>query len=952
MSLSLPLVVAESIKDLTQSTIRHYIPLRGSIEGSFGETHLIFTADGSLIASSKTSALGAMETLELDGQFLPELVSDRWGDALAVRGSDGAQYGIQLDSLGRDQALEGLASLYRQRQAWRHLAKVLEKQAAACYDDDTRNALSLELARLHRIEFGQPGVARDVYERILRHQPGHAAALSELMELFRSGFDLERTGRDLPGLLEAQERWDDLLFARGVLVECFEDRQERLHERMELAAHAWHRASDATTAIAAAGAALCEAPSLSSAWELLDTIPTDEDSDRLTSEMLSCLTALIDDEPERVQIEVLTRQGRLLSRLGRRDASEDTWRRVLKFGLPAAREAFDALYDISRGRGDSAGLVELIDLELALPLPVDRQLELWCDRGALAATLGDAASAQEAFRAALNLFGEHRPALEGLVDLYQRSGAATDLYDVTLKLSEIELEAAKRVELAKSMARLAGGPLQDANRAIADWYRVRSIAPDDEEMIVELPELLRKAGRLEELAGVFADRIGHGGRSAEERDRLRRQLARLYQNELEAADRAEHVWSAVLESVQGRDEEALSALADIRQADQDLTGAKGYLERLVEVLAGTRQHDVMRRLAVVCEELGDLTEALELWTQLHRHLPADLGVVEAIVRVAPLTGQWEPALSAQRQRVSAAAEGRQRGERLIELARMLEKSAPAATSTAHLIEAEGALVQAALATGIDQREVALTRLSVLEKLERWPEQVQVITRSILPTATDAAQRQRWLDEALTLYAGRLGTPQAAVGLAVEWIHDMAAAPDRCRRVSEFALKAGGAAFANLLNACNQLPTQSASEIVKELLATARSEASDKALVDIGNWYFDHGELAIAEDCFMAALSAGDRSGKALHGFVRTMLAAERGAQALLHLDKWIDTLARSDGAAWRTKLLIAAKDVCSETGDIGGLKRYESLLYTRRRVVLGTLVFGALLLGGLWFWWL
>ena len=170
MNVTLPWVVAEAIRPHTEAPVEHYIPLRGSVEGSFGETHLVLTTHGSMLAVSKTSALGAMETLMLDGQVLPEWVSDRWGDALAVHDLGGKRYTVQLDSLGRDQALAALAHLYRCRMAWRHLARVLEKQIEASYDDDKRHALALELARLQRLEFGQRQQARDVYEQILLHR--------------------------------------------------------------------------------------------------------------------------------------------------------------------------------------------------------------------------------------------------------------------------------------------------------------------------------------------------------------------------------------------------------------------------------------------------------------------------------------------------------------------------------------------------------------------------------------------------------------------------------------------------------------------------------------------------------------------------------------------------------------------------------------------------------------
>ncbi len=180
----LSLAVQEALPQLAEDPAAAHVPLRGSLEGSFGETHLVFTAAGRLYAASKTSALAPFEATELDASHIPRLVSDRWGDALQVVDSAGAVGTIQLDSLARERTLQRLAALYRERGAWDELAQTLRLRIEATYDTHQRDVLQLEHASLMATQLGRPEEALAVYERILLHEPEQAVALEGLTRLF------------------------------------------------------------------------------------------------------------------------------------------------------------------------------------------------------------------------------------------------------------------------------------------------------------------------------------------------------------------------------------------------------------------------------------------------------------------------------------------------------------------------------------------------------------------------------------------------------------------------------------------------------------------------------------------------------------------------------------------------------------------------------------------------
>jgi len=930
---AIPLAVSQALPHLEADPAKAYVPLRGSMEGSFGETHLIFATSGRLYAVTKTSALGSFETVELDGREIPRLVVDRWGDSLRVIDLDGTAHAIQLDSLSRDRTLESLGQLYRDHQAWDALAQVLAQRIEASYDTHTRTTLGLELAELQRTLLGQPAEARAVYERILLHEPEHGQALAGLTELFLDGFEIERTGTGLAERHEAMDQWAAALLVREIMVEFIEGPQARLSARIALADAFERRLDDHDRALAAVGAAVCEAPSDQAAWDVMETVGAQVEDAELARDIFACAATVCGDESPEVQARLLQRLGERLLQTGQQGDAKSVFHQLVGLGMPHASPGLQALGALYEARQDWQGLLGVWHAELDFEPALDRQVALWTAIGQTQLhAVGDLTAAETAFTTALSLFAEHLPALEGLRPIYAHQGRHEDQFQLLRRLVDLELRAPERVALVKEMAQLALEQLRDAERAIECWFKVRAIAPDDPDLIEQLTFLLRSAERFEELAGVLADRLGHGGRSVAERDTLRRRLARLYQNELASPARSETVWLSLLDAAEVPDPEALEAMANLKEAGGDRGAAREYLEQLVDVLPEGQSLGVLRRLAALCEADDEPIAALNAWLQIRQQQPEVAEVLVSVARLAALVGEKALAVATQRDLLELPSEERVHGERLLTLVALLRELAEGSQEREILLDEAQACVTIAIHVLPGNVGAARTHVALLEDLERWAELAMAIADELLPLVTDPAERRVLLERALNLARVEVGDTMMGVTLASRFAADVVGHEDLERLAADMAVETMH--VLELLDAAEREVRGSIASLVGALTLAAETAHSPGVLTWLGEWYFDHGDTEAAVHCFGDALGFGERTGRALAGFTRTLINAGRPHVVLNRLQTYIDNPSDDGGAQWRAALFNACADAAVAKGDVEQAERYRRQANRGTRILL------------------
>jgi serine/threonine protein kinase/lipopolysaccharide biosynthesis regulator YciM len=136
-----------------------------------------------------------------------------------------------------DDALDGMAKLYRRAQQWQELGQVLLRRAdRAGTPADARNFRS-EAADLLETRLGDPERARDLYEQIFNEDPGHQKTSEALLRIYQKLEDHAGYAKLLERKAEAL-RGDERTETLCKIAELYEDRLGDLAEatrRYELA---------------------------------------------------------------------------------------------------------------------------------------------------------------------------------------------------------------------------------------------------------------------------------------------------------------------------------------------------------------------------------------------------------------------------------------------------------------------------------------------------------------------------------------------------------------------------------------------------------------------------------------------------------------------------------------------------------------------------------------------
>jgi tetratricopeptide (TPR) repeat protein len=88
-------------------------------------------------------------------------------------------------------ALRGLADIYRKAQQWPELGMVLTTRADAAATPEEARDLRCDAAEILEVQLSDVGGARDLYEQILREDPGHARASEALARIYGQTGDHE-----------------------------------------------------------------------------------------------------------------------------------------------------------------------------------------------------------------------------------------------------------------------------------------------------------------------------------------------------------------------------------------------------------------------------------------------------------------------------------------------------------------------------------------------------------------------------------------------------------------------------------------------------------------------------------------------------------------------------------------------------------------------------------------
>ncbi len=273
-----------------------------------------------------------------------------------------------------------------------------------------------------------------------------------------------------------------------------------------------------------------------------------------------------------------------------------------------------ALEDIRRAPGRERELVHTLRTRARLETDLETKRALLREAKALAeGPVGDRDLAEAMLR---DLLAEDEGDLWALEELTKVRGAAGDDAEVVtllLRRAELVVDGAQALSLRHEAARVLVEKVKDSARAISLYEEILDAEPADAEAAGALRRLYAEAGRDKELAKLLSKLVDVVS-TADERARLRLELAKLQAERFRAPDDAVETLRAILDEEPSHAEAVLTLSQLYEQTGRDAELAellKAQLDAARDRGDGTTELGLLVRLGEVQEgRLGDVGAAL------------------------------------------------------------------------------------------------------------------------------------------------------------------------------------------------------------------------------------------------------------------------------------------------------------------------------------------------------
>jgi len=498
--------------------------------------------------------LGRVAKIQEDQLHDPEEAITAWLEVLERDGED-------------VRALNELARLYRASERWADLLDIHERQAML-YEGPAQTDLQIAIARLLAGPLSRPIEALDRWAMVLREDPQHATALAAVEAALQDD-DLRVAAADILRPVYAASGQEARIAQLSLLQsEWTDDATTKLRALIEVAQIREHRLGDVAGAfdiyLQALRAAATE-PELQSVLA---------ETERLAGDLgreADLIEVYRDVAPDVLDAEI---QRRLyldiadLARAVRRDheLAREYYQKVLD-SVPDDRRALEALEGIYRETGAEERLVEVLLRQAELATDVNAKVTELVEAAGLYASLKRPDDSIMTWEQVLEIAPERADAiyaLEGLYNQQRRWHDLVDLYERRLGfVTSIEEAVALRVQLGdlheqqlhdvdgaieNYTAALTGNPRQPQAIAALERYL------NDPDARVQAAEVLEPiyAGsqRWHDLIRIYEAKL-EGSTDPDERLRVTRFVARLYEDSLEDFENALRWYTKVFREAPG-----------------------------------------------------------------------------------------------------------------------------------------------------------------------------------------------------------------------------------------------------------------------------------------------------------------------------------------------------------------------------------------------------------------
>ncbi|MCO5166416.1 MAG: hypothetical protein M9894_08630 [Planctomycetes bacterium] len=553
------------------------------------------------------------------------------------------------------------------------LLVVLERLLALARKDAQRAQAALKLGR-HQMKLGRLSEAIDAF--VTARELGRGPLLAQALEALEAAYRLAGRHAELAHVLEQRAADGRAPHARDLLLERAALLEEKLG-RHDQAIEVLQRLHQLVPDDARVASELERLLSGQARWAELVTFYEGQAGRR---------------GPRAYDALVLL--GRVLrDRLDDAEKAARALQRAVTLN-PAGLEAVEALRDLYQKTERWPELLDTLRLEIGL-VKGTRQREARLRRaGHLAEEkLGDLLTAARFFGEASHLAPKDRNLLGDLARVQEARGDWSGLVDTLRRDLPLCGDAGEAVRLHKRLGAVFSSKLYRKQDALAAYRAALELAPQDEEALAALTDLLRDLGEWDELAQIIDRRLARA--RGPETVGLRLELARV---NAERLGRPEEALKAAEEAL-GQDarciEAALLAVTVLRRTARDAKGEAALvraLKRLAGLREGTERADALVEVVEVLRRRpgkGKEAQALEALAEAFKADPAHEAALAQLGAAQEAAGLWDDLLGTYEQAVAHARTEFKRGDLLARIAGLLERRGDVAGAEARYREAIG-----------------------------------------------------------------------------------------------------------------------------------------------------------------------------------------------------------------------------------------------------------------------
>jgi tetratricopeptide (TPR) repeat protein len=565
-------------------------------------------------APSRAAVLAAMAELAGERLGRVEEAVDLWQRVLEMLGED-------------ERALVALERLYEAHGRWAEMCEVLARRAAAAADPETRAGLHARRARVLTDPIGADDEAVLAWKAVLEVTPGDGVALEALRELYRRG-------RRFPELAEVLRQMVEIGARRGAEAPALVDLYSELARvqtdsllQPSAAMESWNRVLELDPAHR----------------EALDALEHLYESEQAWAECAALLDRRLEvaQSPEEIA-EVLRRSATLYDRnMHLPERAVGLWEKVAEI-RPADAEAGAALESLYERLGSWERLAELLLARLEVMESSWERLEVL--RRIANLYLERLGQPQYAFIVLCRALRED-PRDAALLSEAERLARDTGSFEELVAVFEDMLTTATDRDLVLSLhatlARHYAEELRRPDYAVAHYRRLLVLDEENREAIAALESVLRREGRLAELAEVLRRKASLAIDLREKKDHLF-DLAQLWERSLENPMEAATALQEIVR-LDPRDAVALEALGRIYREQARWRDLIEVLERKLAICEEREAEIALRKetAAIYDRELGEGDRAAEVYREILSLDPARTDVREELESILTVQHRWD-----------------------------------------------------------------------------------------------------------------------------------------------------------------------------------------------------------------------------------------------------------------------------------------------------------------------